>query len=130
MSDMENSAIVEVIKKANEKLVTARLDFDNKRYEDSVSRSYYCVFHIITACLLSKGLTFSSHKQVIGNFNKEFIKTNIFPSDLSKKIKILFDDRQVSDYDVKTYIDEEKSKEDLLYAEEIFNIVKEYLSNF
>ena len=78
MSDMENSAIVEVIKKANEKLVTARLDFDNKRYEDSVSRSYYCVFHIITACLLSKGLTFSSHKQVIGNFNKEFIKTNIF----------------------------------------------------
>ncbi|HOV13168.1 MAG TPA: HEPN domain-containing protein, partial [Spirochaetota bacterium] len=93
-------------------------------------RSYYCVFHIITACLLSKGLTFSSHKQVIGNFNKEFIKTNIFPSDLSKKIKILFDDRQVSDYDVKTYIDEEKSKEDLLYAEEIFNIVKEYLSNF
>ena len=37
------SIIREVINKANEKLITAKIDYENKRYEDSVSRSYYWV---------------------------------------------------------------------------------------
>ena len=110
MNKNEIDAIIEVIKKSKEKLITAKIDFDNKRYEDSVSRAYYSVYHILSACLLSKGLSYSSHKEVIGNFNRIFIKSNIFPSNLSKMIKILFDDRQTSDYDVKTYIDKKKRK--------------------
>ncbi|MBM4064902.1 MAG: HEPN domain-containing protein [Planctomycetes bacterium] len=34
-----------MLSKAREKLKTARIDFDNERYDDSVSRSYYAVFH-------------------------------------------------------------------------------------
>jgi len=127
MKEIEKQAIKEVVNKAGEKLLTAKVDFENKRYEDSISRAYYCIYHIISACLLVKGLTFSSHKEVIGNFNKEFIKTNIFPSHFSKSIKILFDDRQKSDYDVKSYIDKEKAEVDLKYTEELFNQIKNYI---
>lgn len=128
MSNNEIAALKEVIKKSKEKLITVKVDFKNKRYEDSVSRAYYSVFHIISACLLSKGLSFSSHKEVIGNFNKEFIKSNISPAELSKMIKVLFDDRQTSDYDVKTHIDKDKAEEDFSYAEKIFELLSRYFN--
>lgn len=127
MNNNQINGLKEVINKSHEKLKTAKIDFENQRYEDSVSRAYYCIFHIITACLLSKGLSFSSHKEVIGNFNREFIKTNIFPVDLSKKVQTLFEDRQTSDYNAKIYINKEKAEEDILYAQEIFNILNIYL---
>lgn len=74
MKPMGNIDVIKaMLSKAREKLKTARIDFDNERYDDSVSRSYYAVFHAISAVLLSKGLHFSSHSQTIGAFNKEFI---------------------------------------------------------
>ncbi|MBK6604639.1 MAG: HEPN domain-containing protein [Leptospiraceae bacterium] len=47
--------------KAKSKLKTARIDFENGQFEDSISRSYYCAFNAISALLLTKNLNFSSH---------------------------------------------------------------------
>jgi len=52
-----------MIEKAASKLKTARIDFENGQYDDSISRSYYAVFHALSAALLQKGLTYSSHSQ-------------------------------------------------------------------
>ncbi|MFO0793750.1 MAG: HEPN domain-containing protein [Candidatus Brocadiaceae bacterium] len=89
-----------MLSKAREKLKTAKIDFDNERYDDSVSRSYYAVFHGISAVLLSKGLHFSSHGQTIGAFNKEFIKSKAFSASFTKKIEKLFNRRQIGDYSI------------------------------
>jgi uncharacterized protein (UPF0332 family) len=117
------SGDIEVIKmmlvKARKKLATARTNFDNDQYDDAVSRTYYSVFHTISAVLLSKGLHFSSHGQTIGAFNRYFIKTKKFPSSFSKVIKKLFKERQIGDYDVQTYLDADIAKEDLEEAEKI-----------
>jgi uncharacterized protein (UPF0332 family) len=75
-----------------------------------VSRAYYAVFHGISAVLLSKGIAFSSHSQVIGVFNREFVKTGVFPADFSKKIQALFDCRQMGDYSIDSSIDHELAK--------------------
>ncbi len=91
-----------MLSKAREKLKTAQIDFNNERYDDAISRTYYAVFHAISAALLSKGLHFSSHGQTIGAFNREFIKTKKFPSSFSKTIKKLFRERQMGDYDVQS----------------------------
>ena len=72
------SVIKAILSKANEKLKTAQIDFDNERYNDSVSRSYYAIYHAISAVLLSKGLHFSSHAQTIGAFNRNLLKQNSF----------------------------------------------------
>lgn len=123
---------IDVIKmtlsKAREKLKTAKIDFDNERYEDSVSRAYYAVFHSISAVLLSKGLHFSSHGQTIGTFTREFIKTKEFPALFAKVIEKLFNERQTSDYDVESYIDKDVAQEDLKHAENILNACEEYLA--
>jgi len=72
----------QILMKAESKLKTAKIDFENGQYGDAISRAYYAVFHAISAVLLSKQLVFSSHSQVIGAFNKEFVKEGIFHKDL------------------------------------------------
>lgn len=66
----------------------ANIALTNDQYDDAVSRSYYAVFHAISALLFTKGLSFSSHSQTIGAFNKEFVRTDIFPKYYSKKFKL------------------------------------------
>jgi uncharacterized protein (UPF0332 family) len=118
-----------ILEKAESKLKTAGIDLDAGQFDDSVSRSYYSVFHAITACLLHRGLSFSSHSQVIGAFNREFIKTNVFPSYFSKDIQALFDDRQSGDYDVYSPISRETAEIDYKKAYNIIKAIKGFLSN-
>lgn len=129
---MKPIGYIDVIKamlsKAREKLKTARIDFDNERYDDSVSRSYYAVFHAISAVLLSKGLHFSSHGQTLGAFNKEFIKSKKFPASFTKVIEKLFNGRQMGDYDIESYLDADTAKEDLEEAEKIIDACETYLA--
>jgi len=56
MTANTQQAIAMMLKKAQEKLKTAEIEHDAARYDDSVSRAYYGVFHAISAVLLSKGL--------------------------------------------------------------------------
>ena len=73
-----------MLMKARKKVATAKTNLDNDQYDDAVSRTYYAVFHAISATLLSKGLHFSSHGQTIGAFNREFIKPKNSPPFLAK----------------------------------------------
>lgn len=129
---MKPGGDIDVIKmmllKAREKLKTAKIDFDNQRYDDSVSRAYYAVFHSISAVLLSKGLHFSTHGQTIGAFNKEFIKTKKFPVSFAKTIRELYKEREIGDYDFESYIGADIAQKDLAEAEKIIDACVEYLA--
>ena len=43
----------------------------------SEAQSYYTMFYLAQAVLLTKGLTFSSHSAVIAAYGKEFAKTGL-----------------------------------------------------
>lgn len=120
---------IEINRKALEKLETARILLDNNRFDDAVSRAYYAVFHIISALLLSKGLVYSSHSQVIGSFNREFVKSAIFPSDFSVKVRELFKLRQAGDYSIDPSIDKELAIHSVKDAEIIIRQAAEYLKS-
>ncbi len=116
-----------MIEKAESKLKMANIALTNDQYDDAVSRSYYAVFHAISALLYTKGLSFTSHSQTIGAFNKEFLKTEIFPKDYSKKIQTLFDERQTGDYDIRSDIDKVVASESTEFAKEVIENSKSYL---
>lgn len=116
-----------MLAKAEDKLDTAVLNYENNKYDDAVSRSYYAVFHAISAALFSKDLHFSSHSQVIGQFNKEFVKTEIFPKETTVMIQRLFDERQMGDYDFDSSIDQDGADENIKNAEKIIIMIKKYL---
>ena len=116
-----------MLAKADEKLAAARRDFNDGFFGEVSSRAYYAVFHAISAVLASGGLTFSSHAQVIGAFNKEFVKTAVFSADTTRKLQRLFEDRQISDYDCIGKIDEETARADLDDAQTLVDICRNYL---
>ncbi|MDP2984043.1 MAG: HEPN domain-containing protein [Candidatus Latescibacter sp.] len=88
---MENrNDVRSMLEKARDKLETARILFENRKFDDVVSRSYYAVYHALNAVLISRGLSFSSHAQNIGVFNREFVKTGVFPKEFSEIVQGLF----------------------------------------
>jgi Uncharacterized conserved protein related to C-terminal domain of eukaryotic chaperone, SACSIN len=113
--------------KASEKLETARIMYKNARYDDAVSRAYYAAFHAMTAALLSRNLSYSSHGQVIGAFNREFIKTDIFPKNYSAVIQALFDDRQIGDYGIFVKISKSAAREHINKAEKMVEAIRLFL---
>lgn len=105
--------------KSREKLDAARREMDAGFYGEVASRAYYAVFHAISAVLFSRDLSFSSHAQVVGEFNRSFVKSGEFPPDTTRKLQRLFEDRQTADYDVIATVDELTARQDLNDAESI-----------
>jgi uncharacterized protein (UPF0332 family) len=102
--------IESLIKKANRYLKSAKLLLKDGDYESSVSRTYYAMFYSAQAMLLTKNLSFSSHKSVISAFGKNFIKTGILPKDMGRELNRAFEKRQIGDYEYKFVILEEEAE--------------------
>ncbi len=70
----------------------------------------------------------SKHSQAIAFFDKEFVKTKIFPRELSRSLHLGFDQRQVTDYgDIWTVSQEEAEtvfSEARLFVESIDGYLK------
>ena len=105
MNDLPDIDVIKnMVCKSTEKIIVAKDLYKQKHYEDSASRAYYSIFHILSAVLFTKGLTYSSHKGIISSFNREFIKSKLIPEILFKNIEKLFEYRQISDYEINKVI--------------------------
>ncbi len=63
-----NEEIDALLKMADKSIRGARLLFEDGLYGFAVSRSYYAMFYLATAVLLTKDLNFSKHKAVVAAF--------------------------------------------------------------
>ncbi len=124
----EPDVLSAMLGKAEEMLLSAKRDLAVAAFGDAASRAYYAAFHAVSAVLASKGMTFSSHTQTLGAFNRDFIKTDVFPRETSKKLQRLFEDRQTADYDWRRHVDEATGMEDVANAEWLVVACRDYLS--
>ena len=108
-----------ILAKADEKPASAERDLAADFPGDASSRAYYAVFHAITAALATRGLSFSSHAQTIGAFNREFVKTGVLSPNTTRQLQRLFEDRQTADYDWVTVVDAQTATEDVANARTI-----------
>lgn len=81
-----------------EALEDAQIMFKNKRYKNSLNRSYYAVFHAIRSVNALKQYDSSKHSGVIAFFNQNFVKTGLIPREASKIIKLASEKREQADY--------------------------------
>jgi hypothetical protein len=56
------------------------------------------MFYAVLALGVFKQAVLTKHSQAIAFFDKEFVKTGIFPRELSRSLHLGFDQRQVNDY--------------------------------
>ena len=86
------------LERANESVKAAQLLFENKLFIPAMNRIYYSMFYSVQALLVLNEKAFSKHGQVKGYFNREFIKTGVFPKEFGKLFNTVFEYRQKFDY--------------------------------
>ena len=94
----------------------------------SAAQSYYTIFYLAQAVLLTKGFTFSKHSAVVAAFGKEFAKTNLLDPKFHRYIIQSQKLRQAGHYGEEGEdVSQEQAMESFQWAEEFIQAVKEYL---
>ena len=84
---------------ARNDLKSARALFAIEDYKGANNRAYYSIFHAINAVHAVSGKAYKRHKDAVANFNKDYVKTSIFPREMGRKIGQAEEIRHASDYD-------------------------------
>jgi len=119
--------IESLLQRATKYLKSAEMLLNEKDYESSVSRTYYAMFYSVQAMLLTKNLSFSSHKGVISAFGEYFIKTSIFPREMGRELNRAFEKRQIGDYEYKFVISKEEAEEILANGKKFVEKIVQHL---
>ena len=109
MIDKENrNALINYrIEQAKKTITDVELLIENERWQSAVNRIYYSMFYMLMALSVKYKFETSKHQQLIGWFNKSFVKEQIINSKYSKIIKKAYEYRTRGDYN--DFIEFEKS---------------------
>lgn len=114
---------------SEDKLDSAKVLFENKKYKDSVSRSYYAMFAAARALLATKGLDSSKHSGIVSLFNQYFVKENILDMTFGKMLAEAKDAREESDYGDFTTVSPQEAEVQLKNAERFVNEIKKIINS-
>lgn len=117
------------INTAKENLNDAKLLMNAESYKSANNRAYYAIFHAVNAVHALNGNAYKRHKDAIANFNKEYVKTEIFPREIGRKISKSEVIRHASDYDDFYIATIEEVKEQIQIAEQFIQMVENYCKN-
>ena len=86
---MDYDLIKKRLERSKSDLQISKFYIERNKYLASIERSYFVVFNAIRAVLVLNDASFKSHKNTISYFNREFVKTGIFPKEFAGKIENL-----------------------------------------
>lgn len=86
------------MERAEESLEAAVLMYRNGMLIPAMNRIYYSMFYAVQALLILDEQSFGKHGLVKGYFNKEYIKSGLFPKESGKLYNKVFEYRQKFDY--------------------------------
>jgi hypothetical protein len=116
-----------LIERAERYLKSAEILVNDGDFESAVSRTYYAMFYSAQAMLLTKNLSFSSHKGVITKFGEHFIKTGVFSKDMGRELNRAFAKRQIGDYTHAFVISEDEANQLLKNGKDFVAEITQYL---
>ena len=117
------------IQEAKNSLKVAEHCLKEDLYKDSINRSYYAAFYAIKAVLALGTIDFKRHEDVVAYFNKEYVATNVFPRELGKRLGMLKQLREKSDYDDFYIASRDQAEGQYHTAKYTIEKVEEYLKN-
>lgn len=109
------SLIIYRLKQADEAADSAELLIANNKTPAAINRIYYAVFYCVMALGLKTGFKSSKHLQLIGWFNKTFIRTGLIDQDFGRILKDSYEYRKKADYD--SFVEFEKIDVEVLFVE-------------
>jgi uncharacterized protein (UPF0332 family) len=96
-----------LLEKAKRSFDVAEATLEQGHADFAISRAYYGCFYIAQAMLLSTGLEYASHGQVVAQFGLHFAKTNKLDPTFHRLLSRAFQLRQGADYATSVVIEPE-----------------------
>ncbi len=115
------------MEQAYETLREGEILFGESALRGTINRAYYAMFYAVLALLATKQLGTSKHSSVISLFDREFVKTDIFPRELSRALHLAFDRRQTHDYGELVTLDTSIVEETLTNTRIFVESIESYL---
>lgn len=115
------------LSQAKENLEEAKILYNANKFKGANNRAYYSIFHTIRSVLALEPIDFKKHKDVVGYFNKNYVKTEIFPKNMGRKIADATSIREDSDYDDEFVVKKEITESQIQTAEELINLAEKYI---
>lgn len=116
------------LERAKEECETAELLYRENKLLASNNRAYYSIFYAIRAVLAIDRIDFKRHKDVLAYFNQNYVKKEIFPRQIGRKIVLASKVREDSDYDEEYEPNSETTFSQIQTAKELIELVKNYLN--
>ncbi|MDE7310714.1 MAG: HEPN domain-containing protein [Eubacterium sp.] len=114
------------IETAKSDLQSANILMKEGEFRGANNRAYYAIYHAISAVHALNGNSYKRHKDTLANFNKDYIKTEIFPKAFGRKIARAEEIRHASDYDDFYIATKEKAEEQIMTAKELIELIEAY----
>lgn len=108
-------------------LKSARALFFIEDYKGANNRAYYSIFHAINAVHAVSGKAYKRHKDAVANFNKDYVKTSVFPREMGRKIGQAEEIRHASDYDDFYIATREEAEEQIETGKQLLELIEEYI---
>lgn len=114
------------IETAQSDIKAAEILLNAKEFRGANNRAYYGIYHAISAIHALDGNAYKRHKDALANFNKNYIKTEIFSRKLGRKIVEAEEIRHASDYDDFYIASKEESERQISVADEFIILAEKY----
>ncbi len=114
------------IQTAKSDLNSASVLLEVGEYRGANNRAYYAIYHAISAIHALDGNSYRRHKDALANFNKDYVKTEIFPRVIGRKIAAAEEIRHASDYDDFYFATKDEAQEQIETAKELIGLVESY----
>jgi len=124
---LSNEELKNFVEKAKKFIKSAKVLLEINDYDSVVSRTYYAMFFMTEALLLTKNLAPKSHSGLISLFGDHFVKTNIFPKEMGRQLNRAYDKRLMGDYGTSIVIDKNEAQELLKIGQDFVENIAEYL---
>lgn len=117
------------IETAKSDIKSAKILLNAGEYRSSNNRAYYGIYHTISAIHALDGKAYKKHKDALANFNKEYVKTEIFPRNIGRRISEAAEIRHASDYDDFYIATKVEAEEQIATTEELLELAEKYCND-
>ena len=112
------------IEKSHQAIEDVKFLIENNKLHLAINRIYFGTFYILSALALKHKFSTRKHKELIGWFNKNFIKNNVVEKKISKIIRLSFELRSEADYDVTASFSKEEVENYFMDMKEVITSIE------
>lgn len=115
------------LEKAKDDLDASKINFENKKFSQSINRSYYTIFHATRSLLAFNIFDSKKHSGIISFFRENYIKNNKIEKKYSDIIGNAQRIRLESDYKDFYVISKDQAKKQIDNAEDFIERIEKYI---